>query len=313
LKVETGAYATRVLFAGTRATGVEYVRGGIKRSASAEREVIVAGGVINSPQLLMLSGVGDPDALRKHGIAVRVPCKRVGENLQDHVMAPVVFLRKEPGPLHRQMRLDRIGLELAKCYFLGKGIATDVPGPLVAFLKSDPSAPIPDVQLLFQGAPLTAAPYLTRPYVDAFTCLAVLLRPQSRGRVELASGDPGKAPRIRQNFLARDADWDTLRKGLRLAQDVARRAPLAGFIKAELKPANADLDAHIRESSITVHHPLGTCAMGEVVDEEMRVAGAEGLRVVDASVMPDLVGGNIHAAVLMIAEKAADAIRAARR
>ena len=312
LRVETGAHATRVLFSGNKAIGVEYIQGGIRRIANAGREVILAGGVINSPHLLMLSGIGDPAELGKHGIEVRVANDRVGSNLQDHVMAPVVFLRKEPGPLHRSMRYDRIGVELAKCYLFGTGIASHVPGPMVAFLKSDPSLPIPDIQFLFQGAPLTAGPYFTRPYVDAFSCVAVLLRPQSRGRVELASGDPGKAPRIRQNFLSRDADWATLRKGIAMAQDVGRQAPLQRFIKAELKPGAQDVDSHIRQTSITVHHPLGTCAMGEVVDEEMRVTGVERLRVVDASVMPDLVGGNIHAAVLMIAEKAADAIRATR-
>jgi 4-pyridoxate dehydrogenase len=312
LKIETGAHATKILWEGRRAIGIEYLQGGIRRVAHAGREVIVAGGVINSPQLLMLSGVGDPAELARHDISVRVESKGVGKNLQDHVMAPIVLLRKDPGPLHRAMRLDRIGVELAKCYFLGKGIAADMPGPLLAFLKSDPSLPIPDVQLLFQGAPLTAAPYLTKPYVDAFTCVPVLLRPQSRGRVELVSRDPAKAPLIRQNFLARDADWDTLRKGIALARDVARQAPLEKFVKAELKPGKSEVDAHIRETSITVHHPLGTCAMGDVVDEQMRVTGAERLRVVDASVMPDLVGGNIHAAVLMIAEKAADAIRATR-
>ena len=313
LKIETNAHATKILWEGRRAIGIEYLQGGIRRVAHAEREVIVAGGVINSPQLLMLSGVGDPQHLDRHGIQTRVESKGVGKNLQDHVMAPVVLVRKEPGPLHRAMRYDRIGLELAKCYFLGKGIAAHMPGPLLAFLKTDPSLPIPDVQLLFQGAPLTAAPYLTKPYVDAFTCLAVLLRPESRGRVELASSDPGRAPLIRPNFLSCDADRETLKKGLGLARDIAKQAPLGKYVKAELKPGKGEVDAHIRETSITVHHPLGTCAMGDVVDEEMRVKGAERLRVVDASVMPDLVGGNIHAAVLMCAEKAADAIRSARR
>lgn len=312
LKIETGAHATQVLFSGSQAVGVEYLQGGKKHTARAEREVLVASGVINSPHLLMLSGIGEPEELKKHGIEVRIPSAQVGRNLQDHVMAPLVFLRREPGPLHRAMRYDRIGRELANCYLFGKGIASEVPGPLVAFLKTDPSLPLPDVQLLFHGAPLTAAPYLTKPYADAFTCIAVLLRPQSRGTVELASADPATPPRIRQNFLARDADWDTLKAGIRLAKNVSRQRPLEKYIKAEVKPGNGDVTAHIRETSITVHHPLGTCAMGEVVDEEMRVVGAERLRVVDASVMPDLVGGNIHAAVLMVAEKAADAIRAAR-
>jgi 4-pyridoxate dehydrogenase len=308
LSVSVHSLAARILFEGKRAVGVEYLRGGKKHVARAEREVLACGGVINSPQLLMLSGIGDPDELRSHGIEVKAPLTGVGRNLQDHVMAPLPFRRREPGPLHRTMRMDRIALELAKCYFLGAGFATDLPGPLLAFLKTSPDKPIPDVQLLFHGGPLTAAPYLTRPYVDAFTCLAVLLRPESRGRLELASADPARPVRIRQKFLSRDRDWQTLRAGMRLARDLARRRSLERFIGAEL--ARPDDDEQIRAAAITVHHPLGTCAMGAVLDESLKVRGVERLRVVDASAMPDLVGGNINAAVTMIAEKAADLIRA---
>lgn len=315
LKVETQALASRILFESDRAVGVEYFKRNQKTVARANREVLVAGGVINSPQLLMLSGIGDPDELRAHGIEVRVPLKGVGKNLQDHVMAPLPFRRKEPGPLHRTMRLDRIAVELAKCYLLGTGFATDLPGPLMAFLKTSPELPIPDVQLLFHGGPLSAAPWLTKPYADGFSCIVVLLRPESRGRVELASSDPAKPVRIRQNFLATDKDWRTLRAGIRMAREISSRRNLQKFIAVELAPgagktSDADLDAHVRATSITVHHPLGTCRMGDVVDEELKVRGAQGLRVVDASVMPDLVGGNINAAVTMIAEKAADLIRA---
>ena len=232
-----------------------------------------------------------------------------------HVMAPLPFLRKEPGPVHRNMRADRISLELAKCYFLGTGFATDLPGPLMAFLKTSPELEVPDVQLLFHGAPLTASPYLFKPFADAFSCVVVVLRPESRGRVELASSDPAAAVRIRQNFLSADKDWKTLRAGIRMAKEISRKSAMQKFVKAELalapgKDSDADLDAHVRAMSITVHHPLGTCRMGEVVDEALRVRGTQRLRVVDASVMPDLVGGNINAPVMMIAEKAADLIRA---
>jgi len=314
LRVQVNAHATRVILQHERAIGVEYVTGGERRLARAEREVLVSGGVINSPQLLMLSGIGNPAELRQHKIDVHAPLPGVGKNLQDHVMAPLPYRRKEPGPFHRAMRMDRVALELAKCYFLGKGFATDLPGPLVAFLKTDAAREMPDVQLLFQGAPLAAGPYLLKPFADAFACVAVLLRPESRGRVELASADPTKPPRIRQNFLAADADWRTLRAGIRLARHIAGQGALQKFIAGEIAPgagkeSDADLDAHIRALSITVHHPLGTCRMGDVVDEELRVRGVEHLRVVDASVMPDLVGGNINAPVMMIAEKAADLIR----
>ena len=315
LRVETGAHATRIVFEGDRAVGVEYLKRNQKAVARADREVLVAGGVINSPQLLMLSGIGDPDELRAHGIEVRAPLKGVGKNLQDHVMAPLAFRRKEPGPFLRTMRLDRISTELAKCYFLGTGVATDLPGPLIAFLKTSPELPYPDVQLLFHGGPLGAGPWLTRPFADGFSCIVVVLRPESRGRVELASSDPAKPVRIRQNFLATQKDWETLRAGIRIAREISSKQNLQKFIAAELAPGpgkntDADLDGHIRAASITVHHPLGTCRMGEVVDAELKVRGIQALRVVDASVMPDLVGGNINAPVTMIAEKAADLIRA---
>ena len=317
LRVETEAHATRILFEGERAIGLEYLRKNQKITVRADREVLVAGGVINSPQLLMLSGIGDPDELRAHGIEVRVPLKGVGKNLQDHVMAPLPFKRKEPGPVQRNMRLDRISLELAKCYFFGTGFATDLPGPLMAFLKTSPELPIPDVQLLFHGAPLGARPWLIKPFADAFTCVVVVLRPESRGRVELASSDPATPVRIRQNFLAKEKDWKTLRAGIRLAREISRKKSMERFVQAELAPgagktSDADLDAHIRATSITVHHPLGTCRMGDVVDEHLKVRGTQGLRVVDASVMPDLVGGNINAPVMMIAERAADLLNQSR-
>jgi 4-pyridoxate dehydrogenase len=321
--VETGALATRIIFDGRRAVGVEYLHGGAQRIAHAEREVILAGGVINSPQLLMLSGIGDPDELAAHDITVAVPLPGVGRNLQDHISAGVVWRRREPGPLHAKMRLDRIALDLGKTYFFGTGLSADLPGGVMAFLKSPIAANLPDVQLLFAAAPQAPSPYLlpfASPYADGFGCRAVVLRPESRGRLELASPDPRQPVRIRQNFLATDRDWATLRAGLRVVREIAEQPPLRPFVEREILPgtgstSEAELAAHIRATGISVHHPLGTCRMGSspedgaVVDPELRVFGTEGLRVVDASVMPDLVGGNINAPVIMIAEKAADMIR----
>ena len=323
LEVVVGGLATRVMLEGRRAVGVEYVRGGERLVARAAREVILAAGVINSPQLLLLSGIGDPADLRAHGIAVAVPLPGVGGNLQDHISAPVAYARREPGPLHRRMRADRIAVDLGRAYFRGDGIAADLPVGLTAFLKSASEEPLPDVQLLFVAAPMTASPYFppfARPYADSFGCRAVVLRPESRGRVELASADPRAAPRIRQNFLATEKDWSTLRAGLRLARKIGEQGPLVPFVAAEIAPrpggwSDDALDTHIRTTAITVHHPLGTCKMGRdddplaVVDQELRVLGVDALRVVDASVMPDLVGGNINAPIIMIAEKAADLIR----
>ncbi len=325
LTVRVGALATRIVFEDTRAVGIEYLKDGVVESVRAEREVLLCGGVINSPQLLMLSGVGAPAELQAHGIGVRASLPGVGKNLQDHISASVAYSRKEAGPLHRRMRLDRIVPDLARAYLLGQGIATDLPSGLVAFLKSRPDATLPDVQLLFNAAPMTAHPYLSpfrKPYADGFACRAVLLRPESRGEVQLTSADPRAPLRIRQNFLATDKDWIVLRDGIRMVQDIGRQAPLERFVANEVAPgpkaSREDIDAHIRATSITVHHPLGTCRMGPhsdplaVVDSELRVLGTSGLRVVDAAVMPDLVGGNINAAVVMIAEKAADLIRGRR-
>jgi 4-pyridoxate dehydrogenase len=322
LEVRTGALAARVVLDGHRAVGIEYLNGG-KHVVRAEREVILSGGVINSPQLLMLSGIGDPDELSRHGVTVSVPLRGVGRNLQDHISAGIAWRRRESGPLHAKRRLDRIAIELARGYCFGTGIASDWSGGVLAFLKGPDASPIPDIQLLFAAAPLTAAPYLrpfSKPYVDAFGCRAVVLRPESRGRLELASADPRRPIRIRQNFLATERDWATLRSGLRMVRDVGAQPPLAPFVAAEIAPgpearSDEEIDAHIRANAITVHHPLGTCKMGmpsdpdAVVDAECRVFGVDGLRVVDASIMPELVGGNINAPVIMIAEKAADLIR----
>jgi 4-pyridoxate dehydrogenase len=327
LTIAIKALATRLIFDGTRATGIEYLWRGRAVKARADREVILCGGVINSPQLLMLSGIGEPEELRTHDIDVKVALPGVGKNLQDHISAIIAYQRKEPGPVHRVMRFDRILPALANAYLFGKGIATDLPTGQMAFLKSRPDVALPDVQLIFHAAPLTATPYFSpfrRPYADSYGCRAAVLRPESRGRLELVSTDARKPMRIRQNFLATVNDWKTLRSGLRIARDVCRQAPMRPFTARELAPgeravSDADLDEHIRSNSITVHHPIGTCKMGPaadhmaVVDPELRVFGVEGLRVVDGSVMPTLVGGNINAPIIMISEKAADLIRGCRQ
>ena len=323
LSVEVNALASRVLMENGRATGVEYRQNGETKIARAGREVIVAGGVINSPHLLMLSGIGDPDALRAHGIAAQVPHKGVGRNLQDHVTVMLAFTRKAPsGTIHHSMRIDRIVTELAKSYLFGKtGVASDIPGGLASFVRVMPDAKVPDIQLLHAGAPLSAGPYLKpfrQPYEDGYGGRIVMLHPESRGELLLASADPAAPIRIQQNFMSTDREWKTLRAGVRLMRDIMSKPEMAPYRGRELTPAmqsDADIDAHIRNTAITLHHPLGTCKMGAasdesaVVDPELKVRGVNGLRVVDASVMPDLVSGNINAPVMMIAEKAADLIR----
>jgi len=323
LTVTVHALAERLIMQGTRATGVAYRHRGSLQTAHATREVILAGGVINSPQLLMLSGIGEADALKRHGLTPVIDLPGVGQNLQDHMSVALFYKRRSPGPLVPKMRYDRIGLELAKTYLFGRGITNDLPGGVMAFLRTGPDQSIPDMQILFNAAPLVAKPYLPpfiRPYEDGFASRVVCLRPESRGTVELASADPARAPLIRQNFFSSEADLLTLRKAVKIAREVARQPALKPFLAAEIAPGpaadtDAAIDAYIRKTAITVHHPLGTCRMGPsndpntVVDSQLRVIGAENLRVVDASVMPDLVGGNINGPVIMIAEKAADLIR----
>jgi choline dehydrogenase/4-pyridoxate dehydrogenase len=327
LSVEVHALAQRILFEGRRASGIEYRRGGVTHTARAGREVILCGGVINTPQLLMLSGVGDSEELQAHGITVHTALPGVGRNLQDHVSVILMYHRREPGPFLRMMRYDRIGRALAQAHFLGTGFAADVPGGGVAFLKSRTELDLPDIQLLLTAAPLGAWPYLEpfkAPFKDGFACRIVMLHPESRGRVTLQSTDPAAHPRILQRFLATQPDWQAVRAGVTFARELAAQPSMQRYIAREFSPGEdkrtaQDIDTHIRNTAITVHHPAGTCKMGRetdalaVVDTELRVRGTEALRVVDASVMPDLVSGNINAAVLMIAEKAADLIRGGAR
>jgi 4-pyridoxate dehydrogenase len=319
LRIEVGALVSRVLIEGHRAVGVEYATAsGDTVRAYAAREVILAGGAINSPQLLMLSGIGDPAELRAHSIETKVALAGVGKNLQDHLSADVGYVRTTPGKFHHEMRLDRILRDLAKAYLFGTGFASDVPGGVTAFLKTGLDPKLPDIQFLFRAGSLAAQPYLPPflpGFADTFGCRVALLRPKSRGRVSLGSADPRVPMRIQLNFLADEDDLKVLRAGMRMAVDVGRQRPLAPYAESEVTPLNTDaeIDAHIRATGITVYHPISTCRMGSddasVVDPECRVRGVEALRVVDASVMPDLIGGNINAVVIMIAEKAADMIR----
>lgn len=321
LTVEVNAHTTRVLFEGTRAIGVEYVRNGKTLTARADREVLLCGGTINSPQLLMLSGIGAPDHLATHNIAVTAALPGVGKNLQDHVAALITYARNGGGPVQHNLRIDRLAVELARGYLFGTGFATDLPGGLNAFLKTELAKDVPDTQLLFIAGPLGAAPYLPpfrAAFADNFSTRIVLLRPESRGHIALASADPFAHPRIHQKLLATDHDWNTMRAAVAMFRNIARQASLIPYIAREIGPGpdiktDEQLENFVRRNCVTAHHPAGTCRMGRdelaVVDASLRVHGTQGLRVVDASVFPDLVGGNINAAVIMMAERAADLIR----
>jgi 4-pyridoxate dehydrogenase len=323
LTVETGALAHRIVIERDRAVGVEYERRGETIVARAEREVILSGGVINSPQLLMLSGIGDPERLAEHGIPVAAPLAGVGQNLQDHLSVLADYERREPGPFVATMRLDRTLLALARAYCFGTGPGSETPSGWTGFVKTRPELELPDIQFLFRAVATKAGPYLPpfkRVYADGFSLRAVMLHPESRGEIKLASADPRVPAKIRQNFLATENDRRTIRDGLKLVRRLCATPPVSDFAARELAPgldveSDQALDAYICSTAVTAHHPLGTCKMGldgdpmAVVDPELRVRGIEALRVVDASVMPDLVGGNINAPVIMIAEKSADMIR----
>jgi choline dehydrogenase/4-pyridoxate dehydrogenase len=290
--------------------------------ARASRDVIVSAGAINSPQLLQLSGIGDPATLRALGIGVKAALPGVGRNLQDHAAALLIYGRSDTSPLLRNMRLDRLTLGLMQGFAFGTGFMTDLPGGITGFVKTDAAKAMPDIQLLFIAGSLAAAPYLPpfrQPFADSFACRIVLLRPESRGSVLIASADPIQHPRIALGLLATEADWKTLRDGIAIFRYLAHRPELKGFVAREMGPGDgvttdAALEDYVRRTAVTAHHPCGTCKLGPaddamaVVDGELRVHGVDNLRVVDASVFPDLVGGNINAPTIMIAERAADLI-----
>jgi 4-pyridoxate dehydrogenase len=320
LTVETDAHVTRVVMRGTRAAGVEYVWHGTTHRAEADREVILCGGTFNTPQLLMLSGIGPADHLRATGISPIIDLP-VGKNLQDHLATLILFSRRNHGPFRDAMRFDRMALAMIRAYLLGSGPATVVPGGLHAFVKTRSDLEVPDIEFMFRGVPPDARlwfPRVKEPYADGFGIRPALLHPESRGEVLLRSADPREPMRIIYNFLSAPNDLPALREGFRRAREVAYQKALNRFRGAERSPGvqvttDDQIDEFIRKTAVTAHHPAGTCAMGTgsaaVLDTEMRVRGAERLRVVDGSAMPDLVSAHINACVLMMAEKASDLIR----
>ena len=321
LEVATGLQATRVLMDGTRAKGVELRKesGDLVRVA-ADREVILSAGTFNSPQLLMLSGIGPAAHLREHGIAPVVDLP-IGRNLQDHLGAYMTYARKQPGAFHREMRFDRMAVSMVRAYLFGTGPGTVVPGGLHAFIKTRRDLAVPDIEFMFRGTshdPHLWFPLLRPAFQDGFGIRPTLLHPDSRGEILLRSADPRDPPRICYNFFSAPDDLPRLRQGFKLARVVAYQRALEPYRGAEIGPgvkvqSDAEIDAWLRRTVITAHHPAGTCPMGTtpdtVLDPETRVHGVEALRVVDAAAMPDLVSAHINACVLMLAEKAADHIR----
>jgi len=318
LRIVTRAHVLGLDFDGSRVIGLRYLHRGKTVTVRAAREVILCAGTINTPAILMHSGLGPAQTLQAAGIAVRADVPGVGANLQDHVSVIITVQRKTPGPFVRAMRADRIAASMLRAWLGAGGFAADVPGGVVGFVQPD-GDPVPDLQFLLTAAPFHAHPWMRpvrAPFTDGFAVRTVLLHPHSRGRVYVSSADPLAAPVIEQNFLAEPQDLQRLRDSILVARDILAQPALRGFVATETAPGSAvtspqALDDFIRQSAITVHHPAGTCRMGgsqdpmAVVDAHMRFIGLDGLRIVDASAMPDLTSGNINAPVLMLAERAA--------
>jgi choline dehydrogenase-like flavoprotein len=321
LSIATRAQVTRISLANGRATGIDYVRNGGQMSVEARREVILSAGAFNSPQLLMLSGIGDPDQLAAFDIRCQVPLRGVGRNLHDHYGTSIAYKRHTPGPFHRNMRADRAAIGMARAYLAGSGFATELPGGITAFVKSTSAQKVPDLQLLFVGAPMDAHPYLApfvRPYEDRFFTRVVMCRPEGRGSVTLKSSNPFDAPRIEEAVLNTDSDIVRMREGIKIFRDVGRQYVLAKHC-TEIGPgadktSDQEIDDYVRSIVSLSFHPAGTCRMGldgdgeAVVGGECRVHGVDNLRVVDASIFPEPLGGNINAPIIMAAEKIAAAI-----
>jgi 4-pyridoxate dehydrogenase len=317
LTVLTGAHVLRVTLEGHRATGVEYLRNGTVHQATAACEVVLSGGAFSSPHLLMLSGIGPAEHLRRTGIVPKVDLP-VGENLQDHLGVWIAYRREGRGTFHREMRFDRIALSMLRAYVFGTGAGTVVPGGLHAFIKTRPECTVPNIEFMFHTVPAATRiwfPFVQPAYIDGYAIRPTLLHPGSRGRVSLRSADPRDAMRIAFNFFSDPSDLPTLREGFKRAREIGESAPMNAYRAAEVSPGpqihtDAEIDAWIRKVALTAHHPCGTCRMGSdeaaVLDPELRVRGVDALRVVDASAMPDLVSAHINACVLMMGEKAAD-------
>jgi choline dehydrogenase len=317
LHIETSALAERILFEGRRAVGVSYRSAGVARTARARKEVLVSGGAFNSPQLLQLSGIGPAELLSQHGIDLVLDAPGVGSDLQDHLQVRVVMRCSQAITLNdivnNPVRKMMTGLR----YFAFRtGPLTIAAGTSGAFFRTNPRLASPDVQIHF-------LPFSTDKMGEklhsfsGFTASVCQLRPESRGSIRIRSADPAAPPEIRINYLASEVDRTTNVEGLKLLRKILRAPALAPYVVEEVDPgdkitSDEALLAYCRARGSTIYHPTSTCRMGNdplaVVDQRLRVRGIDGLRVIDASVMPDLVSGNTNAPVIMIAEKASEMI-----
>ncbi len=313
LTVQTNAHVTGLLMEKTRVLGVTYVRDGKTEQVRVNKEVLLCGGTINSPQVLLLSGIGPADHLKSLGISVNVDLPGVGQNLQDHLAIGVAYACTQPISL---ASAESIG-NLLNYLLFKKGPLTSNVAEAGGFVKTQPDLRTPDLQLHF-GPVYFRDHGLTKPEGHGFTLGLTPLHPQSKGSIMLHSSDPFAPPAIQANYLASEADMQVMVEGVKLARRLAQTKAFAPFRGAEDQSgsqAQSDeaIAEYIRNTVETLYHPVGTCKMGNdahaVVDAQLRVRGIEGLRVVDASIIPTIVSGNTNAPTIMIAEKAADLIK----
>ena len=312
LRVETNALVSKVLFDGKRAVGVEYRQGGVKQARG--KEIILSGGAFNSPQLLELSGIGAGKRLQELGIPVVHDAPQVGERLQDHFYARTFWRCCKPLTLNDDMaslwRQARIGL---KYLLFNEGPLTIAAGHAAAFIRTRPEIKRPDAQIYFINFSTARRGGVLHAH-SGFTCSVSQLQVESRGSVHIRSADPKAPPAIRYNYLDTENDRRVMVEGLKFIRRICATPPMHDYITDEFLPGDKvktdeEWLAYCREMGETVFHPTSTCSMGTVVDEQLRVKGVNSLRVVDASVMPAVPSGNINAAVIALAEKAADLIR----
>lgn len=320
LTVLTGTLATRVLMKHGRASGVRYVRDGNTEDVLARREVILSGGAYNSPQLLMLSGIGPAAHLREQGIEVVLDLPGVGSNLSEHPVVYAEFTAREPITFLNALRLDRLAGSALRWAIKGSGPLATLICSCALMVKTQAGLARPDIQLMVLPVRLDARPWIPgfgKRQAHVFSVMVIQLHPESRGRLTLRSADPFDRPQIALNLLSTENDFAELRRGVAAVRKLFATAPLAGLISSEIKPgpqttSDAALDAYLRANVRVTQHPVGTCTMGvsedAVVSPRLHVRGVAGLRVVDASIMPTVPGGNTNAPVIMIAEKAADMI-----
>jgi len=322
LRIEASAQAQRILFEGRRARGVEYRQGSAIKTAQARKEILVSSGAYNSPQLLQLSGVGPADLLTKHGIGIVLDAPGVGNDLQDHMQVRIVMRCAKKITLNDVVNNPVRQMMTGVQYALSRtGPLTIAAGTTGAFFKTNPRLATPDIQIHF-------LPFSTDKMGEklhsfsGFTASVCQLRPESRGSLRIKSADPAVPPEIRINYLATETDRTANVEGLKILRKILHAPALKPYVVDEYDPGpkvttDEELLAYCRQRGTTIYHPTSTCRMGNdplaVVDQRLRVRGIEGLRVVDGSVMPDLVSGNTNAPIIMIAEKASDMILADAR